>query len=286
MPLFKPGRNFVLIVLIVFTVFTFRETIFAKRPPNLVNLKIELKAEIKYKKERGKAIPVAMIINGRSFAFVKQGGKWGIKAPLKEILEKSPECREAVHLATGEIVLTKIRDLIGGDRAKAEQFVKDFKALKKKAPENTNAWPGEGPFSNENGSAAFYPSTSGKAFTQQSMASAYSQMLNSEAFLYPQVQPDPQSGWWFLSEENEEEEEDEEEMGLFGWVGVLLFVLAVLVAPIVAAVWVATTAVTLASLAIAAMAAMGAQVAASIVTGHLMTIDHILSGKPIAEFYD
>jgi len=287
MNLSKPGRNFVFTVLILFTVFTFRGTLWAKRPPNLINLKIELKAKVQYKKVNGKAVPVVMIINGKSFDFVKQGGKWGIKAPLREILDNSPECREAVHLATGEIVLTKIRDLIGGDKAKAEKFVTDFKALQKKAPEEISPWPEHGPFSPEDGSAAFHPPASGKDFTQQSMVSAYNQMLDSEAFLYPQVQPDPQSGWWFVSEEGGGgEEEEEDELGLFGWLGVLLVVLAVLVAPIVAAVWVATTAITLASLAVAAMATMGAQAVASVVTGHLLALDHVLKGNPIIEIYN
>jgi hypothetical protein len=283
----RPGRYFALSVLILFTVFTFRDTLYAKRPPNVINLKIELKAKIQYKKERGQAVPVAMIINGRSYDFVKQGGKWGIKAPLKDILENSQECREAVHLAVGEIVRSRISELIGGDRAKAEEFVRDFKALQKKAPESELPWPGSGPFSHEDASAAVYPASSSQDFTRQSMVSAYNQMLNSEAFLYPQVQPDPQSGWWFVSEqEGGGEAEDDEELGLFGWLGVLLIVLAVLVAPIVAAVWVATTAITLASLAIAAMATMGAQLAASILTGHLLLLDHVMMGKPLIEIYN
>jgi hypothetical protein len=285
MNIFKPSRGFVTAVLILFTVFTFRGILFSKRPPNLINLKIELKAKIKYKKEGKKIIPHAMIINGQSFNFIKQGDKWGIKAPLKDILRISPECREAVHLATGEIVLEKIRDLIGGDRDKAEQFIRDYKALQKKAPETVNPWPEHGPFFNDDEATTVWPSPSNEAFTQQSMVSAYNQMLDSEAFLYPNVQPDPQSGWWFVSE-GEEDEEEEEEQGIFGWLGTLIIVLAVLFAPVVAAVWVATTAITLATMAIAALAVIGAQTVASIVGTHLWILDDLLMGKPIIEIYN
>lgn len=279
----KPGRDLIVTVLFVFSVFTFRGTLFAVRPPDLIHLKVELQGIIKYKKEGKKIIPGALIINGRSFPFVKQGEFWGIKAPLKDIVQKSPECLEAVHLATGEVVLLKVRDLIGGDRAKAEQFVSDYKKLGKRAPETASLEQGHGPFHGPSAAIVLQPSVAEEAFTQRGMENAYNQMLNSEAFLYPQVQPGP-GGWWFVNEEDQEEEE-EDEGGFLSWLGTFIVILAFAIAPILAVIWVAATAITLASLAVAALYTLGAQAVASVVAGHFYMIDDLLSGKPLVEIY-
>ena len=127
----KPGKCFCMSVLIVFAVFIFRGTILAKRPPNRINLKISMTAKVKWKKQGDKVIPFELTIGNKAYKFVKQGGKWGINAPLKELIQQSPECKEAVHLAIGEIALTRIRDLVGGDEAKAEKLVNEYKNLKK-----------------------------------------------------------------------------------------------------------------------------------------------------------
>jgi hypothetical protein len=282
----KPGRVLILTVLIVFSVFTFRGTIYAVRPPDLVHVKIELQGEIKYKKEGKKIIPEALILNGRSFPLVKQGELWGVKAPLKQIVQESPECLEAVHLVTGEAVMLKVRDLLGGDRAKAEQFIKDYKEIDKKVPETASPEPGHGPFGDPSTAIVLQPSLAEDAFTQRSMEVAYNRMLNSEAFLYPAVQPSGLGGWWFVNEEDEEEEEEEEDSGgLLSWLGTFLVILAFAIVPILAAIWVATTAVTLAALAIAALTTLGAQAVASLISANLYMIDDLLSGQPFIEIY-
>lgn len=290
----KPGRLLCSAVLFVFCVFVYQSTSFARRPPNRINLKIKMQAKIRWKKEGNRILPQELVIRGRSFKFVKQGGQWGVQAPLRQIMQSSPECRDAVHLAVGEIALTRVRELVGGDRSKARKLVNEFQALKR-PPLVEDGLPSHGPSENSLDPNAFFALSSGRDVTQSSMQGAYNQMLGSSAFLYPMPQPGI-GGWDVVSEEEgggeeggagtESGEAEDEGGGFFSWLATVIFVLVVIFAPVIAACWLAATAITLASVTVAFLGALGAVTAAGMVGTVLNVVDDVLSGKPLIEVYN
>lgn len=290
MTISKPDRSFCLFVLAVFSLFIFRGTILAKRPPNTINLKIAVKGKFRWKKQGDKIIPVDLTIGGKAFKFVQQGGKWGIKAPLKDLIERSPECRNALHLALGEIALVRIRDIIKGDKAKAQQLVNDYKALKK-APDPGDPPAARGPCAYEAADSALLPAVAGAGdMNQQDLMNAYNQMLGGEAFLYPMPQPGI-GGWALVSGEDEgsgggSEEGEEEEGGFFSWLATVICVLAVIVAPILAVLWLAATAITIATATIAFLGLVGALGVAGIVGSTLNVVDDIINGRPLIQIWN
>ena len=295
----KPSRLLSLTVLLTFCVFIYQSMSFARRPPNRINLKIKMQAKIKWKQERGRIIPQELVIRGRSYPFVKQSGKWGIQAPLRQIMRSSPECRDAVHLAVGEIALTRIRDLVGGDRAEAQKLVKDLRDMKRREPAGEALSPSHGPSDGGLDYKAVPIASSSGDVTQSSMQGAYNTMLNSSAFLYPQPQPGI-GGWDVVSEEGtsggEEEsggaagsesgDVEDEGGGFFSWLATVIFVLVVIFAPIVAACWLAATAITLATVTLAFLGSLGAVTAAGLVGTVLNVVDDVVPGQPLIEIYN
>jgi len=282
----RPGRIFCTAVLLVFCVFIFRGTLLAKRPPNTINLKVKVQAKFRWKKQGNKITPVEMIIKGKSYKFVKQGGQWGVKAPLKELIKSSPEVNNAFHLAVGEIAMTRIRDIVKGDRGKAEKLVKDYKALKKTPiPEEFPSVRGPAVEDSElDGMAAIL---GGGDLTQNQMQNAYNQTVNGEAFFYPV--PQPGLGGWDLVSEDEgggEEEGEDEGGGFFSWLATVFCVLVCIVAPIVAAVWLAAAAITIAAVTTAVLGVVGALGVAGIIGSTLNVVDDIINGRPLIQIWN
>ena len=282
----KPGKIFCMSVLLLFCVFIFRGTMFAKRPPNSINLKVKMQAKFRWKKEGNKITPVEMIIKGKSFKFVKQGGKWGIKAPLKELIQKSSGINNAFHLAVGEIALTRIRDIIKGDKVKAQKLANDFRALKK-VPVPENPPPIAGPAMEDCDFPDMNSILGSADISQNEMMNAYNQTVNSEAFFYPV--PQPGLGGWDLVTEDEgggEEEGEDEGGGFFSWLATVICVLVCIIAPIIAVMWLAATAITIAALTSALLGVVGAIGAAGIVGSTLNVVDDIIHGNPLIEIWN
>lgn len=276
-------------VLFLFCTFIFRGTILAKRPPNTINLKVKLQGKFRYKKEGNKITPVEMVIKGKKYRFIQQDGKWGIKAPLRDLMQSSPECKQAVNLAVGEVALVRIRDMIKGNRTKAQKLVKDYKALKKMpVPEDLSLPPG--PSNDDFVASAGESYSAGGEVTQNSMSNAYNQMLNNQAFLYPAPQPGI-GGWDLVSEEeggtsSDSSGEEDEGGGFFSWLSMVICVLVVIIAPIVAAVWLAGAAITLAAVTTAFLGMIGAIGVAGIVGATFNAVDDVINGRPLIEIWN
>jgi len=286
MSLRKPGKIFCSAFLLVFCLFIFQGTIFAKKPPGTINLKIKIQAKFKWKKSGDKITPVAMIIKGKSYKFVKQRGKWGVKAPLKELARSSPEINNAFHLAVGEIALLRIREKIGNDKGKAQQLVNEFRASKKYPVPDIDAAL-HGPSEDASESDGLPALKASGDISQNDMRSAYNQSMNEEAFFYPVPQPGI-GGWDLVTEEEggEEEGEEDEGGGFFSWLATVVCVLVCIVAPIVAVVWLAATAITIATLTTALLGVVGALGAAGIVGSTLNVIDDVINGEPLIEIWN
>jgi len=196
-----------------------------------------------------------MTIKNRTFPFKKIRGKYGVQIKVKDLMALSPEFNKNFNLALAEIGMIRIRELVGKDKGKAQEV---FNVFKNKS-------------SGKSGSAA----STGRCNTQ-TMQKAYDQVLNSPLDLFP-LDPLP-----FAENEDEEEEEDG---GFFAWLAAVIFVAVVLFAPIVAAVWLAAEAVTLATVLTAFTASVASVTAAGTIAATLRTIDDVIMGKPLVEFY-
>ena len=301
-------------VLVFFCIFLVDTSIsFAKSSPYPKYVKIPFKldgAKIKIKRINKQIIPVEMKIKNKTFKFVKQDGKYGIRLKTRDMVTLSPEFKDKLGTSVVRLGLYRVKDLVKDDRIKAQEIVNQHKQLKNRSSIKTDV---EKRIARLIG-AFFSFFTIPEAVAQETVVSetclktrsgmvlaagdtgvdrnflsqmnnSYNKVLNSQSFVYPQVQPGI-GGWDVVSEEGEgNEDEDDEE----SWYDVLLgFVLVavVLLAPIAATIWLCAQALTIASVLTAFAGSIGAVTGAGIIAETLGSIGDLLSGKPLIESFD
>jgi len=261
MTISKPGRIAVLCLLLAFNLFIFRGTLMASKPPDRIGLKAKMDIKIKWKKEGDKKVPVELILGKKSFPFVKKDGKYGVNIKVKELMNHSPEFKHTLQLAVAEVALRKITQLVGKDRQQAQQIVDHFKNFSK-------------------GKSTTTAKSSGKC-TADTMSSAYNQVLNSDAFIFP-MKPLP-----FADDSEEASADDEEEEEDASWIKIfagILFAIVVIIAPVVAAVWLAAQALTFAAVFTAFLGSIGAVTIAGNIASLFNIVDMVIQGKPLIDW--
>ena len=303
-----------LLVLTFFCVFMIDTSIaFAKSPPYPKYAKIPFKidrAKIKVKRVNKQIIPLEIKIKNKTFKFVKQDGKYGIRLKTRDMVNLSPEFKDKLGTSVVRLGLHRVRDLVKGDRIKAKKIIDQQKLINKRSSfgadiKNSMAQLMEGILSlftpseaiaqersslehsgdtvsiNTESEMVLAAASAGvdRQFLNE-MNTSYNKVLNSQSFFYPQVQPGI-GGWDVVSEEDEEDEDDEE-----SWYDAILgmvLIAVVLLAPIAATIWLCAQALTVASVLTAFAGSVGAVTGTSIITETLGTIGDLLTGKPLIE---
>ncbi len=260
----RPNKLIVIGLTVAFIFFITKGYLFGNSPPQSVELRFKTAVKVKWKKEGDKVIPLELILAGKTFPVAKEGGKYGIRMPLKQMAALVPEFKQQINLLVVDMSLKRVREIVGKDRALAQQVVDAIQAEAKRLRDGGIAL-------DEN-------------YNQQNLSKAYNQMMNSQSFFYPQVSPGGWSGWELLEENKENTEEDEDMPETFlTWLAALLFAVVVLIMPIVGLMWLCATAITLATVTMAFLGTIGAIGVASIVGATIMGIDDLLHGKPLVQ---
>ncbi|MCD4720310.1 MAG: hypothetical protein K8S13_10710 [Desulfobacula sp.] len=213
------------IMLIFFTIFLFDNACFAKAHyPRTALIKFKVDARVKVKRVKGKIIPIEMKIKNRTFKFKKHQGQYGFHIKTRDMTNLVPDFKDKLGTSVTQLGLYRVKSLVKGDRAKAEEIVKQHRMLKKKAsvspgnnhlittafhrvleglkslvsPNNAHA--------QDNielgGEPAFLTAAAKMGVDKQLLSQLnqkYSMVLNSQSFFYPQVQPG-RGGWDLVSE--------------------------------------------------------------------------------------
>lgn len=314
-----------IIVLTFFCLFIFDSASFAKKQPYPKYAKIQFKldgAKVKVKRVNKQVIPLELKIKNKTFKFVKQGGKYGIRLKNRDMVKISPEFKNKLGTSVVKLGLYRVKDLVKGDRKKAQEIVDQQKKIRKQssmgivikkrfakvfkqiisfssvteaaAQEHPNRVPVTGEVGLETQSEILMAASNVGVDRQylSQMNRSYNQVLNSQSFYYPAVQPDaPSIGGWDVVSDDEEESNSggEEEESDEAWYDILLgliLITIVLLAPVAAVVFLCANPLTIASVLTAFAGSVGAITGASIAAVTLGTLGDLLSGKPIIESFD
>ncbi|MCD4720309.1 MAG: hypothetical protein K8S13_10705 [Desulfobacula sp.] len=287
------------IMLVFFTIFLFDNACFAKANyPRFVKINLKMDATIKVKRVRGRIIPIEIKIKNRTFKFKKKYGKSGFELKTRDMTKLSPVFKDRLASSVTQLGLYRVKTLVKGDKAKAREIIDQHKKIKRGAslsqpPEKLMTRLLERSLNLISSIFINEAHAAGSPVDKQLLSQlnkGYNTVLNSQCFVYPQVQPGI-GGWDLLNEENEGggEEEGEGEEEDKSWYDKLLdFLLQVVIviAPIAAIVFLCTNPLTLASVLLSFALANGAVTGAYFVTETFSLIGDLLTGKPIIEVTD
>ncbi len=266
---FSTRQSIAFVVLTFFLIFTLDPpSAEAVQRPRFARVSFTVHARVKLTRRGGEIIPLELHVGNAVYPFVRRKGAWGVAVKASEMARLAPEFPQRLGLQIGAMATTRIRELVHGDRAAAEEIVKAQSAGRGKS------------FSSEE-----------RAF-QQKIGSAYRQVMAQQAFFFPSIQPDVpgQGGWWFVDDQSSGggdddpdhtggEEEEEDETSWFTDLMGLLLVTVIMIAPVAAAIWLAAQAVTIATVTAAFLGSVGAVTAASLFTSTMLGIENLVTGN-------
>ncbi len=296
----RKNKWFSSLLIFFFSTFILDTSLAKDGHPTLVKINIKMDIGIKVKKSNKGITPTAMKISGRSYKVKQKKGLYGFDIKTRDLANLSPEFKDNLATSVSALSLYRIQQLVNKDKKKAEEVVKRYREVNRKANLNTN---GGNKFARlvKNAvtvSASFFVGEAqaadasaavvDKNFMRQ-MNGAYNQVLNSQSFAYPIVQPG--IGGWDLLNENEQddpenENEQDEEESWYDTVLDVLFAIVVIIAPIAAIVFLCSNPLTFASVLMSLAIANGAVTGAGIITSILGSVGDVLSGKPLLEITD
>jgi len=262
----KPRRVTTLVLLALLAVFLAtppRAT--AAQRPRLARVTFTARARVKLTRRGGQVVPLELHMGGKTFPFVRGGGRWGVVLRASEMARLAPELSQQLALQVGAMATTRIRELVHGNRTAAHAIV-----------ENQRRGGGKGLSGDE------------RALMNR-MESAWRQVMAQQAFFFPEIQPDVpgQGGWWFVDDQSgsgdadhtgEDEEEEEDETSWFTDLMGIIMVVVLTVAPVAAALWLAAQALTIATVTAAFLGSIGAVTAAATFVTTMCGIEHLVTG--------
>ncbi|MCD4675767.1 MAG: hypothetical protein K8S18_07180 [Desulfobacula sp.] len=286
------------LLIIFFIVFIFNNACFAKKNyPRLVKINIKMDTRIKVKRVNKKIIPLEIKIKNRTFKIIKQKGIYGFNIKARDMTQLSPEFKNRLATSVSVIGLYRVQQLVKKDKKKATELIKFHQKINKKTAGFfqktmamlstmfiTDAQAAETPVMLAGAVAAV-----DKKFMGQ-MSKAYNNVLNSQSFAYPSVQPGI-GGWDLLNEEDQggggsSDDDVEDDQPWYEDVLDVFFAIVVVLAPIAAIVFLCTNPFTIASVLMSLAIASGAVTGASIITTTLGTVGDLFSGNPVIQITD
>ncbi len=288
------------LLIFFFTTFILDTSLAKDGHPTLVKINIKMDISVKVKKSSRGIIPTVIKVGGRSFRIEQKKGLYGFNIRTRDLVKLSPEFKDRLASSVSALSLYRIQQLVNKDKKKAEEVVKRYREVNKRANIGTNgrnklaqlfkdaATAGMSLVIGEAQAAETSVSGVDKKFMSR-MNGAYNQVLNSQSFAYPIVQPG--IGGWDLLSENEQddpenENEQDEEESWYDKVLDALFSIVLVFAPIAAIVFLCSNPLTIASVLMSLAIANGAVTGAGIITSILGSVGDVLSGKPLLEITD
>jgi len=297
-------------LLICFVIFIFNDTCFAKEKyPQLVRIDIKMDIGVKVKRIKKQIVPVEIQLNHRRYHVVKKDGRYGINIKARDLTNISPDFKDKLATSVSALGLYRVQQLVKNDKKKAQEVIQQHRQLQKAAINQQTSTLMACVLTKMSGFFTTFfvndaHAASGAAKVDQqylaNMNKSYNQVLNSQAFAYPIVQPGI-GGWDLLNEAerqnidssesqnanpDNENEEDTEEKSWYDKFLDVFFGIVLVIAPIAAIVFLCTNPFTLASVLMSLAIANGAVTGAGIISSVLGSVGDLLSGKPLLEITD